>query len=140
VCGLSPIDDWCNVKDAFHEMKQKDVDIFGFAETNLAWTPERENQVKNHGRGIFEQFKIATSSSDDPNTGHKQPGGTCVGVTIAYVGRVSTPGEDRNGLGQWSYVCLGGQNDRKVYTVSAYRVSDDHNSTGDATAHKQQMR
>eukprot|EP00978_Attheya_sp_CCMP212_P003230 scaffold6619_cov36-Attheya_sp.AAC.2 len=63
-----------------------------------------------------------------------------MGVTGAYVGRVSESGEDPHGLGRWSYISLAGQNDRKLYVVSAYRVSQDHNSTGDATAHKQQMR
>eukprot|EP00978_Attheya_sp_CCMP212_P003376 scaffold6986_cov35-Attheya_sp.AAC.1 len=121
-------------------MENKEVDIYGFAETNVAWNPERVNQVRQHGRGRFTQFKLVTSSSDDPSIGYKQPGGTCMGVTGAYVGRVSESGEDPHGLGRWSYVSLAGQNDRKLYVVSAYRVSQDHNSTGDATAHKQQMR
>eukprot|EP00957_Ditylum_brightwellii_P110222 8407447-Ditylum_brightwellii.AAC.3 len=54
------------------------------------------------GWRIWKIFMIITSSSDDL-ANRKHPGGTCIGIINNTVGRKCTPGEDKNGLGQWSY-------------------------------------
>jgi hypothetical protein len=69
VNGLSTAHDWSDIQDNFHELQKREVDIFGFAETNVAWNPTLRNQVHQHGRGRFDQFKLVTASSDDPTTG-----------------------------------------------------------------------
>jgi hypothetical protein len=140
VCGISPIDDWSNYSDNLLEMEKKEVDIFGFAETNIAWTPQRINQATQHTRGRFGQCKIQTSPSDEPSVGSKQAEGTLMGVTGALVGRIKETGQDTHGLGRWSYVCLRGTDGKDTYIITAYRVSQDSNSSGDTTAHKQQVR
>ena len=76
VAGVSPADDWSNLTDNFLQMKKKEVDIFGFAETNVAWTPKAQNESRRHGRGIFEHYTQVTASSDEPTVGYRQPGGT----------------------------------------------------------------
>eukprot|EP00978_Attheya_sp_CCMP212_P008857 scaffold20822_cov52-Attheya_sp.AAC.3 len=121
-------------------MQKRQVDIFGFAETNVNWTPKLSNQAYQHGRGRFEHFKPVSSSSDDPTTGFRQPGRTFMATTGKFVGRVSEADTDKYGLGRWCYTCLLGRNDGKLYVVTAYRVSQESNSTGDSTAHKQQVR
>eukprot|EP00978_Attheya_sp_CCMP212_P006823 scaffold15916_cov59-Attheya_sp.AAC.1 len=63
-----------------------------------------------------------------------------MGVTGDFVGRVTETGQDPHGLGRWSYVRLGGTNGKQTYIITAYRVSQDSNSSGDTTAHKQQVR
>eukprot|EP00978_Attheya_sp_CCMP212_P042777 scaffold266774_cov29-Attheya_sp.AAC.1 len=57
VYGVSPADDWSDLQDYFLQMKKRQVDVFGFAETNVAWNPKLTNQVYQHGRGRFEHFK-----------------------------------------------------------------------------------
>eukprot|EP00978_Attheya_sp_CCMP212_P046629 scaffold402491_cov27-Attheya_sp.AAC.1 len=121
-------------------MQKRQVDVFGFAETNIAWNPKLTNQVYQHGRGRFEHFKQVNSSSNDPATGFRQPGGTFMATTGKFVGRVSQTDTDTYGLGRWSYTFLSGMEGKKMYIVTAYRVSQESNSKGDSTAHKQQVR
>eukprot|EP00978_Attheya_sp_CCMP212_P041152 scaffold232309_cov46-Attheya_sp.AAC.1 len=128
------------MNDYYLEKQKRKVDIFGFAETNVAWTSKLANQLYQHGRGRFEHFKQVTSSSDDPATGFRQPGGTYMATTGKFVGRVSQTDTDTYGLGWWSYTCLSGRNNKKLYIVTAYRVLQDSNSSGDSTAHKQHVR
>ena len=70
VAGVSPADDWSNLTDNFVQMKKKQVDIFGFAETNVSWTPRAQNESQRHGQGIFEHFNQVTASNDDPTVGY----------------------------------------------------------------------
>eukprot|EP00978_Attheya_sp_CCMP212_P043742 scaffold290783_cov31-Attheya_sp.AAC.1 len=106
-------------------MSKKEVDIFGFAKTNIVWTPERKSQAYQHGRGRFKQLKLETSSSNKPRD---------------FVGRVTETGQDPHRLGRWSYVRLGVTDGKQTYIITAYPVSQDSNSSGDTTAHKQQVR
>jgi len=99
VYGVSPAEDWIDMQDYFVQMQKRQVDVFGFAETNVAWNPKLTNQVYQHGRGLFEHFKQVNSSSDDPTTGFRQPGGTFMATTGKFVGRVSQTDTDTYGLG-----------------------------------------
>eukprot|EP00957_Ditylum_brightwellii_P198147 15098033-Ditylum_brightwellii.AAC.1 len=36
------------------------------------------------------------------------------------VGRHVTSGEDKSGLGRWTYVCIAGKDNRKLYVVTGY--------------------
>eukprot|EP00957_Ditylum_brightwellii_P000838 66535-Ditylum_brightwellii.AAC.1 len=61
-------------------MQSKEVDIWGWAETNIKWAKEMESKAKHMGGKIFKNFTIVTSCSDGPAKYHQQ-GGTCTGVT-----------------------------------------------------------
>jgi hypothetical protein len=140
VYGVSPKDNWSDMNDYYLEMKKRQVDIFGFAETNVAWTRKNISQVKRHGKGRFEHFQPVFASSDDPSKGSRKPGETFMATTGRFVGRISETETDIHGLRRWCYTCLSGRNGQKIYIVTAYRVSQDSQSTGDQTTHKQQVR
>jgi hypothetical protein len=106
---VSPADDWSNLTDNFVQMKKKQVDIFGFVETKVAWTPTAQNERRRHGKGIFEHFNQVTASSDDPTVGYRQPGGTLMATTGKFVGRVARSETDTYGLRRWCYTCLSGR-------------------------------
>eukprot|EP00957_Ditylum_brightwellii_P080146 6095868-Ditylum_brightwellii.AAC.1 len=67
-------------------MKKHNIDIFGLAETNLAWSPNHESTAKYYGQKLFKQLCIVTCASDDPLASTYQPGGVCMGVAGATIG------------------------------------------------------
>eukprot|EP00957_Ditylum_brightwellii_P076135 5787864-Ditylum_brightwellii.AAC.1 len=82
-------------------MKEYNIDTFGFAETNLAWTKALEHTAKYHGHKVFKQFSMVTCSSDDPTSTIHQPGGVCMGVTGSTIGKILETTKDPTGLGRW---------------------------------------
>eukprot|EP00957_Ditylum_brightwellii_P079902 6077329-Ditylum_brightwellii.AAC.1 len=48
---------------------------------------------------IFNTFKLKAVPSNDPNIGHKQPGGACIGVNRNSIGAIVKSGRDKTGLG-----------------------------------------
>eukprot|EP00957_Ditylum_brightwellii_P025616 1936004-Ditylum_brightwellii.AAC.1 len=83
-------------------MEQYEIDIFAFAETNIAWTPQNKCSIRNSGKQYFGQINIETSSSDKPAVNMYQPGGTMIGVVGNIQGRIITATNDPHGLGRWS--------------------------------------
>eukprot|EP00957_Ditylum_brightwellii_P110708 8443162-Ditylum_brightwellii.AAC.1 len=69
-------------------MKEYNIDIFGLAETNLAWTKALEYTAKYHRCKVFKQFSMVICSSNDPTSTAHQPGGVCLGVTGSTIGRI----------------------------------------------------
>eukprot|EP00957_Ditylum_brightwellii_P152574 11613597-Ditylum_brightwellii.AAC.1 len=53
--------------------------------------------------------KISTSSSDNPLGTDKQPGEMLTEVGGSHVGRILESGEDKDGLGRWSWITLEGK-------------------------------
>eukprot|EP00957_Ditylum_brightwellii_P093572 7125242-Ditylum_brightwellii.AAC.1 len=47
------------------EMKDRKVDIWGWTETNVNWTPNLINNTAYKGQKLFNNFKLITSSSND---------------------------------------------------------------------------
>eukprot|EP00957_Ditylum_brightwellii_P211301 15366019-Ditylum_brightwellii.AAC.2 len=78
-------------------MKTYNINIFSFAETNLAWLPHIESTAKYYGRKVFQQFSIVTCSINNPTERAQQPGGVCMGVTRKTVGRVVETEKDPTG-------------------------------------------
>eukprot|EP00957_Ditylum_brightwellii_P124372 9479593-Ditylum_brightwellii.AAC.1 len=76
-------------------------------------------------------------SSDKLLVNIYQPGGALKGVVGKKQGRVLKADSNPHRLGHWSMVCLTGQDERKVYVVSSYRVAQENND-GNHTAYIQQ--
>eukprot|EP00957_Ditylum_brightwellii_P068625 5210312-Ditylum_brightwellii.AAC.1 len=72
------------------------------------------------GRTKWDNFKLITSSSNDPADCH-QRGGTCIGLVNNIVGRKTTSREDTKGLGQWSYVKIAGKDQLNIIFATAYK-------------------
>eukprot|EP00957_Ditylum_brightwellii_P149499 11385036-Ditylum_brightwellii.AAC.1 len=119
-------------------MEQYEIDLFAFAETNIAWTPKNKYRLRNLGKQYFGQIKIEASSNEEPAVNMFQPGGTMIGAIGNIQRRVITATKDPHGLRRWIMVCLTGEA-TKVFTVSAYQVSQENNS-GTHTAYMQQHR
>eukprot|EP00957_Ditylum_brightwellii_P067073 5091085-Ditylum_brightwellii.AAC.1 len=120
-------------------MREYNISIFGFAETNLAWNPSLVSTTKYYDRKVFKQFQLVCCSSDDPASSFHQPGGVCMGVTRKTTGRILETTRDPLGLGRWVLVLCTGTDRVKQRVVTSYRVCQD--SVGEKskyTANKQQ--
>eukprot|EP00957_Ditylum_brightwellii_P008142 617413-Ditylum_brightwellii.AAC.1 len=101
-------------------MEEKEVDIWGWAETNVNWTPNLTTRAKYYGNEIFKIFTLVGSSSNDP-AGFYQQGRTCTAITGKMVGQIIKSGTDSKGLGHWSYVQIAGRHQQKITIATAYR-------------------
>eukprot|EP00957_Ditylum_brightwellii_P160227 12198633-Ditylum_brightwellii.AAC.1 len=72
------------------------------------------------GRRTWKIFKLVTSCSDDP-ANEKQQGGTCIWLVNDMAGQHVTSGEDKSGLGRWSYVKIAGRDQCEIVFVNAYK-------------------
>ena len=78
-------------------MKEYNVDIWGWSETNINWTPNIKDAVKYMSTKIFDNYYFTTSNSDDPS-GRYQQGGTQTVLVNNLVGRKISSCEDAKGL------------------------------------------
>ena len=120
------------------KMKEYEVDVWGWTETNINWTPNTTNAMKYMSTKIFKNSHIATSNSDDP-AGQRQQGGTCTVIINNLVGRKITSGEDKKGLGRWSYIQISGRDYRKTIIITGYKPCIQE-QCGDKTVTAQQKR
>eukprot|EP00957_Ditylum_brightwellii_P124873 9519189-Ditylum_brightwellii.AAC.2 len=118
------------------DMGEKEINIWGWAETNVNWTPNMTARAKYYGNKIFTNFTLVRSSSNNP-AGLYQQGGTCTAITGKMVGRIIKSDTDSSRLGQWSYVQIAGQDQRKPTIITAYRPCK-QNKPGDGTVTSQQ--
>eukprot|EP00957_Ditylum_brightwellii_P192126 14625367-Ditylum_brightwellii.AAC.1 len=102
-------------------MKDRKVDIWGWSETNVNWMPNLVSNTTFRGRKLFNNFKLITSSSDNP------------------AGRIIKADTDTSGLRHWSYIKIAGKDQKQVTFVMAYRPFK-QNKPGDATVNAQQHR
>eukprot|EP00957_Ditylum_brightwellii_P191188 14558161-Ditylum_brightwellii.AAC.1 len=69
-----------DLKSYMEDMSEKEINIWGWAETNVKWTPNMTARAKYYGNKIFTNFTLVGSSSNDP-AGLYQQGGTCTSIT-----------------------------------------------------------
>eukprot|EP00957_Ditylum_brightwellii_P041057 3109585-Ditylum_brightwellii.AAC.1 len=109
-----------DMQEYMEEMKDREGDIWGWTETNANWTPNLINNATYEGQTLFNNFKIITSSSNNP-AGFYQQRGTCMGMTNKMMGRIITTDKDTSGLGCWSYATIAGKDQKQVTILTAYR-------------------
>eukprot|EP00957_Ditylum_brightwellii_P008143 617414-Ditylum_brightwellii.AAC.1 len=117
-------------------MEEKEVDIWGWAETNVNWTPNLTACAKYYGNKIFKLFTLVGSSSNDP-AGFYQQGGTCTAITGEMVGQIIRSGTGFGGLGRWSYVQIAGRDQQQITIATAYRPCE-QSKPGNSTVTIQQ--
>eukprot|EP00957_Ditylum_brightwellii_P178589 13603828-Ditylum_brightwellii.AAC.1 len=127
-----------DLKSYMEDMAEKEIDIWGWAKTNVNWTPNMTSRAKYYGNKIFTNFTLVGSSSDNPAWLYQQ-GGTCTAITRKMIGRIIKSDTDSSGLGRWSYVQIAGQDQRKLTTITAYRPCK-QNKLDDGTVTSQQKR
>eukprot|EP00957_Ditylum_brightwellii_P015521 1169789-Ditylum_brightwellii.AAC.1 len=110
-------------------MKTYEVDVFTFAETNTAWTPQAQHRAKKITKQLHKKnYRIETSLSNEMAVNQYQPGGTMIGVVGKQQGRILDGNQDKSGLGGLSYMVMTGQL-KNVYIVLAYRVAQGKNDS-----------
>eukprot|EP00957_Ditylum_brightwellii_P105478 8040823-Ditylum_brightwellii.AAC.1 len=102
------------------DMAEKENDIWEGAKTNVNWTPNMTVCAKYYSNKIFTNSTLVRSSSDNP-AGLYQQGGTCTAIIGKMVGQIIKSDTDSSRLGQWSYVQIAGQDQRKRTIITAYR-------------------
>eukprot|EP00957_Ditylum_brightwellii_P130549 9958482-Ditylum_brightwellii.AAC.2 len=112
-------------------MHAKQADLYGWAKTNVSWTELRKNQTKYHGHCIHNNYKLISTSSNDPS-GYKQPSGTCLALVDKTVGRHMHSNNNNKGLEHWFYACIAGRDQHKVYFAVGYQLCK-QNKPGDTT-------
>ena len=134
-------DDWI---DTYTVLNNKNIDIYGLVETNIAWNPTLQNRLhailRHKLGGGGNTIKMTTSSCNEPTLGLYQPGGTCLVAQKKIVGRIGQMGYDPSGLGRWTHITLQGKNGMQVVIITAYRLSQTSQPYGYKTAFNQQYR
>eukprot|EP00957_Ditylum_brightwellii_P009539 719774-Ditylum_brightwellii.AAC.1 len=74
-------------------MKETQVDLWGWVETNINWTRIIKSKGQHYRRKIFRNFTIFTSGSND-SADFYQRGGTCIGVIDKLTGRGKPNGNE----------------------------------------------
>eukprot|EP00957_Ditylum_brightwellii_P089457 6812236-Ditylum_brightwellii.AAC.1 len=67
--GISTVEDLHGYMD---EMRDREIDIWGWVETNVNWTKNLLTQAKFYGNKIFKNFTLVGNSSDDPAEFYQQ--------------------------------------------------------------------
>lgn len=83
-------------------LPENEVDIMGFAETNIHWNPTHIKSAQQNTIGYYKKNSTSTSSSIDTNASYHQQGGTATIITNNHVGRTVSTFNDSTGLGRWS--------------------------------------
>ena len=96
--GLQDIYSWDRWKECVEEMKHYEVDIFGFAETNIAWEPTRIHKASQILRRTNSHAHMITSICDGSTGTKYQRGGTCTCITGNMAGMKGLHGNDGRGL------------------------------------------
>jgi hypothetical protein len=102
-------------------ISQYEFDLFGMSEININWN-RSPIQVKDCTRGWFSRLQISYGHfSEFPGTSAFQVGGVMQFAINDLTARIQTTGNDRSGLGRWTWQTLRGKQGRVVRVVTAYR-------------------
>eukprot|EP00957_Ditylum_brightwellii_P126591 9648535-Ditylum_brightwellii.AAC.2 len=100
-------------------MKELEVNVMGFAETNILWRPQDIYTAMCKLRQEFHaKSKLITAASKDPTIVKYQTGGVMMAVGGQHMGRALDAKEGIAGLGRWSWICLGCKR-TNLYLVTA---------------------
>jgi hypothetical protein len=138
--GISHHQGMLDFYEILQSMKDHDIDIFGFSETNLnTLQPEVRKRLEDISQEFYGNSILATSTSTRPTRTAYQPGGTCTGISQELCGRYQASGSDPHGLGRWSYIQMTGKHGRSLIVITAYRVCEANISTigASTTCHQQ---
>ena len=119
--GLKISDGNANLTAMCRSMHEKDVSIFGFAESNVEWKNYKARSlVYKTIRKQWHSFSWAHSTSSTEFKSFYKPGGT---MTVA-TGPVQSFVRDKTSdpLGRWSSITLAGRNQRRIRITTAYHV------------------
>ena len=125
--------------EIIEDIRQGDFDIYGVAETNIAWSKlPRESLPAERFRGKFEHahwtYSNNVSAAKHIRT-HQQSGGSLMVGVNHICNRVLASGSDP--FGRWTWILLRGQGNLQCVVLTLYRAVK---SSGDTSAYRQQQR
>ena len=120
-------------------MSTWNVDICCLVETNTHWKHRRtKGKLLNVLNKFGKRQKIQTSETVTTWPSIYKPGGTMMISSPSLASRVITSGEDEEEYGRWSYTTYGGENNKRLTIIAAYRTCIPYDEMGVSTVHSQQ--
>jgi hypothetical protein len=101
-------------------MKEFNVDIFGFAELNRSLSRGYKNEWTDITRKLFYYSRSVHSESNVQLESSYKQGGTMTTITGKWQSRITQQGQDKKGLGRWSYMKVS-SNKALIIFITAYR-------------------
>jgi hypothetical protein len=129
--GMKDTTNWYQILTTMKELK---VDIFGFVEINQSLSRGYSTEWKDTIRKIFTFGHSIHSESNVQLQSSYKPGGTLTTTTAKWQSRISEQGQDKRGLGRWSYQKVSSKK-ASLIIITAYRPCA---SQGPSTAWMQQ--
>jgi hypothetical protein len=118
--NINGIKDDSNWNQIIHTMKELDIDIFGFAETNKSMDNFSKQRWISTIQKQYYLSRSVTSESNIKTDNDYKPGGTITTVTGKWQARISEMGQDKKGLGRWSYIKISSRK-ANLIIITAYR-------------------
>jgi hypothetical protein len=137
--GCKKNNSWKDWQYATKYLHDNQVDIIGYAETNLFWDAKSKQEARQHTAYKYKKCVISTSRSIDGTDSYHQQGGTATIVTQNYTGRITSDISDKTGLGRWSGVRMRRKNGKHLSILTAYCPHID-TKWGKDTCYQQQWR
>jgi hypothetical protein len=102
-------------------IKEYQVDIFGCAETNIAWTEPSRKFAQHQMKQQLKHANLTVTSSNEVGSTNYQPGGVASCVTGNWTGCIVKSITDSSELGRWAGHRILGKNNRNIPILTAYR-------------------
>jgi len=98
-----------------------EADVLCLQETNINWSLE----ILQMARSILNKSNYRTaqttySVSSEATEGMYQPGGTMTSILGRWTAQTTNSGQDKSGLGRWSYMELTGQSNTRFIILLGY--------------------
>jgi hypothetical protein len=114
--GIKSDDNWAQI---LHTLQEHNVTCFGLAETNVSFAHATAKDYLRKLRQMFKHSRHTTSERLLKSTQYKT-GGTLTAVVGKWQARVTEQGDDKRGLGRWSFLRLSSKKQNLVI-ITAYR-------------------
>jgi hypothetical protein len=134
--GIFKANSWTPLHTSCQQLITAEVDIVGFAETNIKWDIRRHNQTSQAFKRVYKQCTISTASGSKTCVLAYQPGGTVTVATGKYTGRITKNIKDTNSMGRWTGLRFATNYDHFINVVTVYQSVK---ADGIHTSYRQQM-
>ena len=139
--GINAHDNFVELDNVMGILRTMEAGVFSINEHNMDTTNQLMmkkfwDTIKRNDK----HAKVKISSNKNEKFEHFwKPGGTMLGASSKWAGRVVGEGTDM--MGRWSWLDFIGKGSKKIRVISAYRVSQDNpEHAGELTSCRQQWR
>ena len=137
--GCKKNNSWKDWQHATQYLYDNQVDIIGYAETNIYWDEHNKLAARKLKISKYKKCIMSTSRSSDCTNSYHQQGGTATIITQNYTERITSDLSDKSGLGRWSGVRMRRKNGKHLSIITAYCPHID-TKWGKDTCYQQQWR